>query len=103
VSEKIDRYGVCGMGLLKKLAILELPLLLLCCSTALLLCCSSALLLYFSFCFSRLHASRFTASRFTLHAKKSPLPLFKKEGFFLRVIVFNYPPLLKGELQGGFL
>jgi hypothetical protein len=42
------------------------------CSTALLLYRSSALLLYCSF-----HFSRFTLHGFTLHAKKSPLPLFK--------------------------
>ena len=63
-------------------------------------CCSSALLLYrstFSFHFSRIHASRLHASR-----KKSPLPLFRKEGFLWCVFVFNYPLLFKGELQGGF-
>ena len=94
-------YGVCVMRLLKKFAILELPLLLLYCSTALLLFCSISPFTFHAF---TLHAFTvfFTLHAFTLHAKKSPLPLFKKMGFFLSVIVFNYPSFVKGELQGGF-
>ena len=65
------------------------------CDYILLLYCTSALLLLSLFTPSRLF-SRFTPSRFTLHAKKSPLPLFKKEGFFVHNC-FNHPPFLKGE------
>jgi len=62
---------------------------------ALLLYCSAALFSLFTFHGFTLHAFTvfFTLHAFTLHEKKSPLPLFKKEGFLLYIIVFNYPPL----------
>jgi len=87
-------------------------------STALLLYCSTALLLHrygvcivfvaatFTvanfFTIRRLKTCDYILHAFTLHAKKSPLPLFKKEGFFGRKInkqISLYPSLRKRDFK----
>jgi len=77
--------------------------------------CSAALLLYryavlgmrcFCFCSRSIYccensqAFRPATTFFTFHAKKSPLPLFKKEGFFSAQL-FLIIPLCKGGIKRG--